>query len=139
MLASDVVPDAIPPPPGFPPFSWPIASERFGSSLCDGALPDVLVSNPDVEPQSSPIAQDQVSASADSPDDVLVGTDSVPDAIRPVAPSPPIEQIFRAGLAVGAGCCSVASHRRSSRDPSTLVAASPGGPVWTAGASSAVP
>ena len=24
---SDVVPDAIPPPPGFPPFSWPTAGE----------------------------------------------------------------------------------------------------------------
>ena len=103
---SDVVPDAIPPPPGFPPFSWPIDSEcvavkRFGSSFGDGALPDVFVSNPDVEPPSSPIAQDQVSASADSPDDVLlisplvdVGTDSVPDVIRPVALTPPIEQIF---------------------------------------------
>ena len=102
---SDVVPDAIPPPPFFLPFSWPIASEcvtveRFGSSLGDGALPEVLVSNPDVEPPSSPIAQDQVSASADSPHDVLliylvdVGTDSVPDVIRPVAPSPPIEQLF---------------------------------------------
>ena len=103
---SDVVLDAIPPPPGFPPFSWPIVSEcvavkRFGSSLGGGALPDVLVSNPDVEPPSSPIAQDQVSASVDSPDNVLlisplvdVGTDSVPDVIRPVAPSPPIEQLF---------------------------------------------
>ena len=98
--------DAIPPPPGFPPLSWPIDSEcvavkRFGSSFGDGALPDVFVSNPDVEPPSSPIAQDQVSASADSPDDVLlisplvdVGTDSVPDVIRPVALTPPIEQIF---------------------------------------------
>ena len=103
---SDVVQDAIPPHPGFPLFSCLIASEcvtvkRFGSSLGDGALPDVLVSNPDVEPPSSPIDQDQVLASADSPDDVLlisplvdVGTDSVPDVIRPVAPSPPIEQIF---------------------------------------------
>ena len=85
--------------------SWPISSEcvveQFGSSLGDGALPDVLVSNPDVDPPSSLIAQDQVLASADSPDDVLlisplvdVGTDSVPDVIRPVAPSPPIEQLF---------------------------------------------
>ena len=35
---SDVVSDAIPPPPGFPPFSWPtgeecVVIERFGSSL----------------------------------------------------------------------------------------------------------
>ena len=71
---SDVVPDAIQPPPGFLPFPWPIASEcvafeRFGSSLGSGALPDVLVSSPDVEPPSSPIAQDQVSASVDSPED----------------------------------------------------------------------
>ena len=104
--SSDVVPDTISPPPGFPPFSWLIVSEcvaveRFGSSLGDDALPDVLVSNPDGEPSTSAIAQDQVSASADSPDDVLlisplvdVGTDSVPDVIRPVAPSPPIEQLF---------------------------------------------
>ena len=103
---ADVVLDAIPPPAGFPPFSWPIASEcvaveRFGSSLSDGALPDGLVSNPDVEPPFSLIAQDQVSASADSPDDVLlisplvdVATDSVPDVTRPVAPSPPVEQLF---------------------------------------------
>ena len=50
----------------------------------------------------SSIAQDQVSTSADSPDDVLlisplvdVSTDSVPDVIRPVAPSPPMEQLLR--------------------------------------------
>ena len=36
---------------------------------------------------------------------------------------------LRAGSAVGAGCCSIVSHRRSSRDPSTPVAAGPGGPV----------
>ena len=78
-----------------------VAVERFGSSLGDGALPDVLVSNPDVEQPFSPIAQDQVTAPADSPDDVLlisplvdVGTDSVPDVTRPVAPSPPVEQLF---------------------------------------------
>ena len=56
---SDVLPDAILPPPGFPPFSWPtagecVAVERFGSSLDGGALPDVLVSSPDVGPPSSP-------------------------------------------------------------------------------------
>ena len=102
-----------------------------GSLLGGGALPDVLVSHPDVETPSSPIAHDQVSASVDSPDNVLlisplvdVGTDSVPDVIRPVAPSPPIETALRAGSAVGAGCCSIASHR----DPSTMVAAGPGGP-----------
>ena len=90
---SDVVPDA-PSPPCFPPFSWPITIEcvtveRFGSSLGDGA--DVLVSYPNINPPSS----------ADSPDDVHlisplvdIGTDSVSDVIRPVAPSPPIEQIF---------------------------------------------
>ena len=54
---SDVFLDAIPPPSGIPPFSWPIASEcvaveRFGSSLGDGALPDVIVSNSYVEPPS---------------------------------------------------------------------------------------
>ena len=37
--------DAIPPPPGFPPFSWPtgeecVVIERFGSSLVSGYLPD---------------------------------------------------------------------------------------------------
>ena len=103
---SDVVTDAIRPPPGFPPFSWPTAEEcvvieRFGSSLNGGSLPDVLVSSPDVEPLSSPIAQEPDSASVDSPDDVVllsplvdVSTDSVPEVIRPVAPSPPMEQPF---------------------------------------------
>ena len=50
-----------------------------------------------MEPPSSPIDQDQVLVS----DDVLlishlvdIGTDLVPDVIRPVAPSPPLEQIF---------------------------------------------
>ena len=64
-------------------------------------MPDVLVSDPDVEPPFSPIAPDLLSASVDSPDDVLlisplvdVGTDSVPDVIRPVAPSPTMEQLF---------------------------------------------
>ena len=43
---SDVVPDVIPPPPGFPLFSWPIVSEHVtieqsGSPLGDGGPPDV--------------------------------------------------------------------------------------------------
>ena len=140
---------ATPPPAGFPPFSWPTAEEcvvieRFGSSLDGGSFPDVLVSSQDVEPPSSPIAQEPDSASVDSPDDVVllsplvdVSTDSVPDVIRPVAPSPPMEQPFApdrlwapvavpspaidtthgaalpARSTVGAGCCSVASHRQS--------------------------
>ena len=103
---SDVVSYAIPPPPGFPPFSWPNADEyvvieRFGSSLHGGSLPEVLVSSPDVEPPSSPIAQEPDSVSVDSPDDVVllspmvdVSTDSVLDVIRPVAPSPPMDQPF---------------------------------------------
>ena len=71
LLVSPIVVDAIPPPPGVPPFYWPIASEcvaveQFSSLLGGGALPDVLVSNPDVETPSSPIAHNQVSASVDS-------------------------------------------------------------------------
>ena len=103
---SDVVPDVIPPPPGLPPFSWPIASEhvaveRSGSPLGDGASPDVLVSNPDVEPPFSPIAQAQDSESVGSPDVVLlvsplvdVGMDSVTDVIRPVSPLPTVKKLF---------------------------------------------
>ena len=70
---SDVVPDIIPPPPGFPPFSWLIvtehvAIEQSGSPLGDGGSPDVLVSHSDVEPPFLPIAQDQDSVSVGSPD-----------------------------------------------------------------------
>ena len=57
---SDVVPDVIPPPPGFPPFSWPIVSkhvaiEQSGSPLGDGVSPDVLVSHSDVD-ESMPLS-----------------------------------------------------------------------------------
>ena len=91
---SDVVPDVIPPPPGCPPYSWPIVSEHVvieqsGSPLGDGGSPDVLVSHPDVEPPFSPIAQAQDSESVRSPDVELlvsplvdVGTDSVSVADR---------------------------------------------------------
>ena len=70
---SDVVPDVIPPPPDFPPFSCPIARdhvafEQSGSPLGDGGSPDVLVSETDVEPPFSPIAQDQDSVSVGWPD-----------------------------------------------------------------------
>ena len=138
---SDVVPDVIPPPPGFLPFSWPIAGEpvtveRSGSPLDDGASPDVLVGNPDVEPPFSPIAQVQDSESVGSLEVELlvsplvdVGTDSLMVDIRPVSLLPTVEKTLRAGSTVGAGCCSVAGHWRSSRDPSTSVAAGSGGPV----------
>ena len=87
----EVVPDVITPPPGFPPFSWPIVSgqvaiEQSGSPLGDGGSPDILVSQPDVEPPFSPIAQAQDSESVCSPDVELlvtplvdVSTDSVTD------------------------------------------------------------
>ena len=73
-----------------------------GVSACGGgASLDVLVSNPDVEPPFSPIAPAQDSESVGSPDDELlvsplvdVGTDSVPDIIRPVSPSPTVEKLF---------------------------------------------
>ena len=72
---SDVVPDVIAPPPGFPPFSWLIARdhvaiEQSGSPLSDGGSPDVLASHSDVESLFSPIAQDQDSVSVGSPGDV---------------------------------------------------------------------
>ena len=103
---SDVVLDVIPPPPGFPPFSWPIVSghvaiEQSGSPLGDDASPDVLVSHPDVEPPFSPIAHAQDSESVGSPDVELlvsplvdVGTDSVTDVNRPVSPLPTVENLL---------------------------------------------
>ena len=89
--SSDVVPDVIPPPPGVPPFSWPIvighvAIEQSGSPFGDGGAPDVLASHPDVEPPFSPIAQAHDSESVGSPDVELlvspmvdVGMDTVTD------------------------------------------------------------
>ena len=102
---SDVVPDDIPPPPGFPPFSWPIARdhvaiEQSGSPLGDGDSPDILVSHSYVEPFSA-IAQDQGSVSVGSPDVSLlvsplvdISTDSVSAAIRPLSPLPPVDNLF---------------------------------------------
>ena len=103
---SEVVPDVIPPPPGFSPFSWSIVSgqvaiEHSGSLLGDGGSPDILVSQPDVEPPFSPIAQAQDSESVGSPDDELlvsplvdVSTDSVVDVNRPVSPLPTVKTLF---------------------------------------------
>ena len=104
--SSDVVPDVIPPPPGFPPFSWPIiighvAIKQSGSPFGDGGSPDVLASQPDVEPPFSPITQAQDSESVGSPDVELlvsplvdVGTDTVTDVNRPVSPLPTVENLF---------------------------------------------
>ena len=71
--SSDVVPDVIPPPPGLPPFSWPIAVghvaiKQSGFPFGDGGSPDVLASQPDVEPPFSPITQAHDSESVGSPD-----------------------------------------------------------------------
>ena len=104
--SSDVVPDVIPPPPGFPPFSWPIvighvAIEQSGSPFQDGGSPDVLASQPDVEPPFSLIMQAHDSESVGSPDVELlvsplvdVGTDTVTNVNRPVSPLPTVENLF---------------------------------------------
>ena len=127
----DVVPDVSPPPPGFPPFSWPIAVghvaiEQSGCPSGDGGSPDVPASQPDVEPPFSPITHAHDSQSVGSPDVGLlvsplvdVSTDTFADRRKPL----------RAGYAVGTGCSSVSGRRRSSRDPSTSVAAGSGGSV----------
>ena len=52
------VPDVIPPPPGFPPFSWPIAVghveiEQSGCLSGDGGSPDNPASQQDMEPPFS--------------------------------------------------------------------------------------
>ena len=100
------VSDIIPPPPGFPPFSWLIAVghvtiAQSGPLLGDGGLPDVLTSHPDVEQPVSPIAQAQDSDSVGSPDVALlvsplvdVGTDMVADVNRPVSLLPTVENLF---------------------------------------------
>ena len=85
---SDVVQDVIPPPPGFPPFSWPIVIghvtiEQSGSPFGDGGSPDVLASHPDVEPPFSPIAQAHDSESVCLPDVELL-----------VSPLPTVEKLF---------------------------------------------
>ena len=96
--------DAIPPPPGFPPVSCPIASEcvaveRFGFFVrqwCFAGRPCQKSGC-----GAAVLADCPGSGFGISPDDVLlisplvdVRTDSVPDVIRPVAPMPPTEQIF---------------------------------------------
>ena len=99
---SDVVSDVIQPPPGFPPFSWPIGSghvaiKQSDSSLGEGDSPDALVGHLEVEPPFSPIAQTQDLESVGSlVVDLLVdvGMDSVTDVNRPVSPLPTIENLF---------------------------------------------
>ena len=103
---SEVVPDIIPPPPGFPPFSWLIVSEHVaieqsGSPLGDGGSPDVLVSHSDVEPPFLPIAQEQDSVSVGSPDVGLlvsplvdISTDSVSAVIRPLPQLSTVDNLF---------------------------------------------
>ena len=49
--SSDIAPDIIPPPPGFPPFSWPIFVvdvdiEQSCFPFGDDCSPDVLTSQP---------------------------------------------------------------------------------------------
>ena len=121
---SDVVPDVIPHPLGFPPFSWPIAHDHVaikqsGSPLGDGGSPDqdsVSVGSPDVGLLVSPLED--------------IGTDSVSAVIRPLSVANR-RQLLRAGQDVGADCCSVAGRWRSSRDPSTSVATNDCTPsVW---------
>ena len=104
--SSDVVPDVIPPHPGFPPFSWPIvvghvAIEQSGFPFGDGGSPDVLTNQPDVEPPFSPITQAHDSESVGSPDVGLlvsplvdVSTDTVTDVSRPVSHLPTVENLF---------------------------------------------
>ena len=104
--SSDVAPDVIPPPSGFPPFSWPIvvghvAIEQSGFLFGDGGSPDVLASQPDVEPPFSPITQAHDLESVGSPDVGLlvsplvdVGTDMATDVSQPVSPLPSVESLF---------------------------------------------
>ena len=133
--SSDITPDIIPPPPGFPPFSWPIVVgivdiEQSCFPFGDDCSTDVLTGQPDVEPPFSPITQAHDSESVGSPDVGLLvsplvdaGTATAADVLRPVSP-------LLAVYAVGTGCSSVSGCRRSSRDPSTSVAAGSGGSVW---------
>ena len=104
--SSDVDPDVIPHPPGFPPFSWSIvvghvAIEQSCFPFGDGGSPDFLTSQPDVEPPFSPITQAHDSESVGSPDVGLlvsalvdVGTDTAADVSRPVSPLPSVESLF---------------------------------------------
>ena len=102
----DVVPDVIPPPQGFLPFSWPLALkhveiEQSGCSSGDGGSPDIPASQPDVEPPFSPIVHARDSESVGSPDVGLlvsplmdVGTDTGTDVSLPVFPLPTFENLF---------------------------------------------
>ena len=96
--SSDVVPDVIPPPPGFPPFSWLIvvghvAIEQSGFQFGDGGSLDVLAGQPDVEPPLSPITQAHDSESVGSPDVELLVSPLV-DVSQPVSPKPTVESLF---------------------------------------------
>ena len=96
---SDIVPDVISPPPGFPPFSWPIVTMSPSNSpvlrLAMVVRRTFLSSIRALEPPFSLIAQDQDSVSVGSPDVGLlvsplvdISTDSVLAVIRPLSQLP---------------------------------------------------
>ena len=102
--SSDIAPDFIPPPPGFPPFSWPVIIgnvniEQSCFPFGDERSPDVRHSQPDVEPPFSPMtpAHEVASDSVGSPEVGLlvdIGTDTAVDVRQPVSPLPSIENLF---------------------------------------------